>query len=354
VGAAGSGRSADALAEALELAAAVTADPAQARAALTEALAIWQRSGALPAADRMLVLLGRLPGADGTQRAEARAAADRLAERGVRTVDGSPLLPPDGAAAPLRIWVLGRFEVCVGGQPVPLPAWRSRQARTLVKLLVARRGRPVPRGELCELLWPDDEPQRTGHRLSVLLSVLRTVLDPQRLWPADRYLRADPTGISLDLRHASVDAEILLRDAAHAAEESRRGRPDRAREILTEVDAMYRGDAFEEDPYEEWADALREQVRAARLGALRDLAGLARRAGDTEQAVGCLVRLLVADPFDEPAHRMLVGVLRAAGRHGEARRAFDRWTRAMRSIDAPEPDPALLRGSRAEAPLTPR
>ncbi|MEN3358801.1 MAG: hypothetical protein V7637_2783 [Mycobacteriales bacterium] len=357
VGAARVGRAADSLAESLELAAAVTADAAGARAALAEALTIWQRSGALPAADRVLVLLGRLPGADGSQRAQARAAAGRLNDRGVRIVEGSPLLPPDGAAAPVRVQVLGGFEVWVGGQPVPLPAWRSRQARTLVKVLVARRGRPVPRLELCELLWPDDQPRRTGHRLSVLLSVLRAVLDPQRLWPADRYLRADDTGIWLDLRHTSVDAELLLRDAAHAGDLIRRGQSERAREILTELDAAHRGDAFDDEPYAEWADPLREQARAARLRALRDLAGLSRHTGDWDQAVGCLVRLLAADPFDEPAHRALVDVLRSAGRHGEAHRAFDRWAQAMVSIDVPAPDPAVLRAGpagRADAPLTPR
>jgi hypothetical protein len=31
-----------------------------------------------------------------------------------------------------------------------------------------------------------------------------------------------------------------------------------------------------------------------------------------------------------------------AGRHGEARRAFERWRLAMRDIDAPAPDPRLL------------
>jgi DNA-binding SARP family transcriptional activator len=55
------------------------------------------------------------------------------------------------------------------------------------------------------------------------------------------------------------------------------------------------------------------------------------------------VRLLVADPYDEQVHRMLVRTLARAGRHGEARRSFDRWVAAMRVIDAPLPDPAVLR-----------
>ncbi|MFD0742749.1 tetratricopeptide repeat protein [Phytohabitans flavus] len=334
-------RQADVLAEALELAAAVSGEAGQARAALAEAEAIWRRAGAEPAADRVRVLLGRLPGADGPQRWAAREAAKRLVALGVPAVEGAPLLPAE--AAPVRVSVLGRFEVVVGGQPVPLPAWRSRQARTLLKILIARRGRPVPRGELCELLWPDDEPSRTAHRLSVLLSAVRNVLDPSRQRPADHYLRADPAGVCFDIGRVALDAEDLLRDAAHGLRLAREGHAERAREILAEVDAAYRGDAFGDEPYEGWADGLREEARAVWLRALRELAELCRQAGDLDQAATTLVRLLVADPYDEPAHRGLVEALRVAGRHGEAQRAFERWAGAMRSIDAPVPTAAILR-----------
>ncbi|WP_345510072.1 tetratricopeptide repeat protein [Phytohabitans houttuyneae] len=340
-------RQADVLAEALELAAAVGGEAGPARTALAEAEAIWCRAGAQPAADRVRVLLGRLPGADGPQRWAAREAAKRLVALGVPAVDGAPLLPVE--AAPVRVCVLGRFDVVVGGQPVPLPAWRSRQARTLLKILIARRGRPVPRGELCELLWPDDDAARTAHRLSVLLSAVRNVLDPSRQRPADHYLRADPAGVCFDVGRVTLDVEDLLRDAAHGLRLAREGHAERAREILAEVDAAYRGDAFDDEPYETWADGLREEARAVWLRALRELAELCRRAGDLDQAATTLVRLLVADPYDEPAHRALVEVLRVAGRHGEAQRAFARWAGAMRSIDAPVPTATILRAGRASA-----
>ncbi len=310
---------------------------------LTEALVLWQRAGAVPAADRILVLLGRLPGAAGPDRMAAKEAGSRLLALGVRAVDGAPVLPAEGVSAPLHIRVLGGFEVLVGGRPVPMTAWRSRQARTLVKMLVARRGRPIPRAEVCEILWPDDDPARTAHRLSVLLSVVRGVLDPAKAWEPDHYLRADLTGLSLDLSHATVDAIDLLRDTAHADQLARSGEEARARVLLAEVDAGYPGDAFDEEPYEAWANALREETRAVWMRALRTAAELARRAGEHDQAITTLVRLLAADPLDESAHRLLVGVLVEAGRHGEARRAFDRWGRAMRSIDAPGPPDSVLR-----------
>jgi DNA-binding SARP family transcriptional activator len=342
--AARSGRSVPALAESLELAAAVSSDVDIARAHLHEALTLWTAAGAPPFVDRILVLLGRLPGAGGSDRVAAREAGQRLVALGVRAVAGEPALPADGVSSPLHVRVLGGFEVVAGGRPVKMTAWRSRQARTLVKMLVARRGRPIPRGEVCEILWPDDEPQRTAHRLSVLLSVVRGVLDASKAWDPDHYIRADAAGVSLDLTHVTVDALDLMRDAAHAEQLARSGDVARARELLLEVDTAYHGDAFDEEPYEEWAGPLREEARAAWTRSLRTSAELSLGLGEPEQAVTTLVRLLTADPLDESAHRQLVEVLVDSGRHGEARRAWERWAAAMRSIDAPEPSTSALRG----------
>ena len=339
-------RQADALGEALELAAALSHESGEARTALREAGAIWRQAGADPAADHVLVRLGRLPGADGSDRAAAESAADRLRALGVPQPEDTHQVAGHGAATPLQIRVLGTFDVLVGGQPVPLPAWRSRQARTLLKILVARRGRPVRRGELCETLWPDDEPHRTAHRLSVLLSAVRTVLDPIRLRPADYYLRADLTGVCLDISRVAVDVEDMLRDAEHGLALAAAGESDRARTVLAGVDDAYRGDAFDDEPCADWADALREEARAGWIQALRQLARLHRQAGGLDQAATLLVRLLSVDQHDESAHRALVEVLIRAKRRGEARRAFGRWVEAMRSIDAPPPDPAILLGAR--------
>ena len=349
VDAARAGRRLDHLAESLELAAAVSADPAVTRSHLLEAETIWRRAGATPAADRISLLRAGLPGADGAERAEGVAAAERLVRLGVQ----DPAGPAEGATAPLRVRVLGGFEVEVEGRPVPLAAWRSKQARTLIKILVARRGRPVRRSELCELLWPDDDPARTGHRLSVLLSVVRAVLDPQHLWSVDHYLRADLLGLSMDLTHVAVDAENLLSDAAFGRQLITDGQPESARTVLAEVDRQYRGPVFEEELSDGWATDLREEVRSVWLRTLRELADLSRAAGDWRQTATVLTRLLTADPYDEDAHHLLVRMMVRSRRHGEARRAFGRWVAAMREIGAPPPDPCVLGPGQAGASPSP-
>ncbi len=261
----------------------------------------------------------------------------------MRHVNGHPVSAA-GAAVPVQVEVLGGFRVSVEDEEVPVTAWRSRQARTLVKILAGRRGRPVTRAWLCETLWPDDDPAKTGHRLSVLLATVRGVLDPERRWPTDRFVAADLSGVWLDLRHVALDAETLIRDAEVAAALMDDGQVDRAGEILADINARYRGDAFEDEPGEEWADGVREEVRAAWQRSVRRLAALARRAGRVGDAQTLLVRLLVADPYDEKVHELLVKSLLGAGRRGEARRAFERWRTAMRDIGAPVPDPAFLGG----------
>lgn len=233
-------RSADLVAEALTLCSETAEEPANARAQLGEALSIWDGGGAVVAAARVCVMLGWLVTADGIDRSRAREATRLLQRLGVSRVYGHPLTQAPTAAT-VVVEVLGTFAVRVGGTDVPLPAWRSRQARTLVKILAGHRGRVVTRSWLCELLWPDDDPARTGHRLSVLLATVRGVLDPERDWPVDRYVAADQYGIRLDLRHVEIDAEALLRDAVHAGELIEREDDVLAVEILSHVDARYRG-----------------------------------------------------------------------------------------------------------------
>ncbi len=344
----------DLLAEALELAGTCADDPDTARRHLLEAHGIWTDGGAAPASRRVEAMLGWLEGADSADRMRGREAVTDLRRRGVHQVYGRSLTA-EGSPATVAVAVLGVFRVSVGGAEVPLAAWRSKQARTLVKILAARRGRPATREWLREALWPDDDPARTGHRLSVLLATVRTVLDPRRQWPVDRYVAADLTGVWLDVRHVSLDADLVIRDADHAARLLAAADSEddpsaaslavsRACALLSDLDRRYTGEAFEDEPSQPWADGLREEARAAWLQSLRRLANRRGAQGRTGEAETLLIRLLAADPHDERVHRMLVRTLLRAGRHGEARRAFDRWTQAMVELGAPPPDPSVLLG----------
>jgi len=306
------------MAEALELEG-LAAPSARARAgALEQAVAIWHELGnPLGEARAQLALAAGLT--DERRAAVAREAEGRLRELGARpqmdAVDPEP-------AAPLAIEALGRFRVLRDGAPVPRSAWRSRKARDLLKMLVARHGRPVSRDALIEALWPEEDPALCANRLSVALSTLRGVLDPERAFAADHFVVSDAGAVSLDLDHVAVDLEGFLREAAAGLALHDEGHAEHAHARLSAAEAAYAGDLLEEDLYEDWAVAPREQARDTYVRVARRLAADAQAAGDHDGAVRLLLRVLERDAYDEDAHLALVLALVEAGRHGEARRAF--------------------------------
>ncbi len=312
------------LAEALELRATVV-DRVAARAALKEAHQIWQEAGAVHDADRIVVELARLAPTSIPDRLAARLALARLSTSGVLDprgrIDGS-------AACRVRIVTFGRFEVLVDGVAVPPETWQSRRARDLLRLLVCRRGRAVPRMEICEVLWPDDDPDRTIHRLSVLLSIVRGVVGSDALI-------TDRACVALDPARVQVDVEQFLTDVGDATALHERGAEPDAAALLSDAVDGYVDEPFADAPYDDATTALRDEARAAFLQALRLLGTLCRRRGDHHRAAAYLRRLLGEDRYDEDAHRTLIAVLGRAGQHGQARLAAARYRSAMAELGLP-------------------
>lgn len=81
----------------------------------------------------------------------------RLQRLARRLVYGKPSDAEEQAGVAVRC--LGAFRVTRAGEPVPVAAWQSKKARTLLKVLLARRGRSTTRDHL-EILWPG-EPSRS-------------------------------------------------------------------------------------------------------------------------------------------------------------------------------------------------
>ncbi|MEU5943041.1 BTAD domain-containing putative transcriptional regulator [Micromonospora sp. NPDC047548] len=333
------GRRRATLIQALQLIVLAAPDPRAAAGLLDDAAALSRETGDRAEEAAVRLIAARLRGRPARRGAEG--AEQQLRRCGVRLDVGVA----DGLTAmTLRvpavvIHTLGDFRVFRAGALVPYGEWQSKKARDLLKILVAQRGRAVPRIRLMELLWPDESPSRTANRLSVLLSTLRRVLGTGRHGEAGAVL-ADRGSVAIDLDVVDVDVEAFLTAAEEAQAAQRAGQPDAAR-LLARADELYGGDFLADDPYEDWAQPLRDEAQAAHTSVLR---ALAQHAPDTDQKLVYLMRLVHRDPYDEDTHLELVQVLQAAGRHGEAQRRYRAYVDRMRELGI-RPSGGLLPGN---------
>jgi DNA-binding SARP family transcriptional activator len=160
---------------------------------------------------------------------------------------------------------------------------------------------------------------------------LRDQLEPGGVVePPSSFVVATRGGYALDRRRVWVDAdafEQLVTDGCAVA-----GKDDeRARDLIRDGVAMYRGDFLADEPYSEWALPERDRLRDLAAGALRILAEIETRQGDLAGATATLVRLTDLEPFDIDVHRELFSLLLRRGRRSETLRRYETLRRRMLS-----------------------
>jgi DNA-binding SARP family transcriptional activator len=186
----------------------------------------------------------------------------------------------------------------------------------------------------------------------VALTTVRGVLDPRRE-AADEYVIADKDAVALNVDALDIDLEWFLSAAAEGLSSLRRGDVEGGLPTLEAAAGGYCGDFLEENPYDDWAVAAREEARAAFVAVSRALA-LQVASSHPDEAVPHLLRILEIDRYDEQANLGLVAALVGAGRHGEAHRHYLNYRHAMDDLGVePAPFPSGERAAPA-GPERPR
>jgi ATP/maltotriose-dependent transcriptional regulator MalT/DNA-binding SARP family transcriptional activator len=319
-------------ADAVTLQAAATGDPDLAG----ESIKAWEKIGDPIGWARAIISCARVLD-DSTARTELRNVHSRMREIGCRQLETAATsalagLRPEPASR-IRVETLGRVRVVRDGQVVDVSTWKSRKARDLLKVLISRRGRPLTRDHAIEILWPGQTPAEVGNRLNVILSTIRSQLDPRRTAGPEGVVPSDGDAFRLDCEHVEIDVEQFLADAANGLRLVREDRETDATPYLRRAEACYTGDFLEECRYDEWAAPLREEARATYREVATRLAGQSRRAGDADAAIRYLLRALECDPYDERSHLDLVTVLAASGRPGDARRHYRTYCSRMDELE---------------------
>ena len=245
-----------------------------------------------------------------------------------------------GAAPALRVFCLGRFQVERNGTAIKDVQWKSRRARTLIKLLAAQGGRSITRDRITDLLWPKASPDRHPALFSSLLHRLRRVIDPP-----DASARASSCviqeGDQVLLNRDRVWTDVTAFTAA--VKEARQMRSARAdqRDVLKAWEkavGWYSGSLLPEDVYEDWALPEREQLRRLYTEALDAAAEISDTLGDAGRSHVLYERMFSFDPCHDQACRWLMARHAADGQRNKAVRVYERHELAVRKELDIEPD----------------
>lgn len=237
----------------------------------------------------------------------------------------------------LRIFTFGRTRLESGEAPLS-GDWLSHRPGELLKYLAVERGRVVQVDELLEVFWVGTV--RAGaSNVRQAIHTLRDRLEPQRTrHKQSSFVLAIRGGYELDRERVWIDADDFESSARKGLDLVGRGDGEAAEPSLLRAASLYQGDFMEDEPYAEWAIAERERLRDLAAHVLRAVADLRLRRGDADGGLEALSRLAEVEPFDDRAHRDLIGLLLRQGRHAEAQRRYDVLRRRFRRAFGTEPD----------------
>jgi predicted ATPase/DNA-binding SARP family transcriptional activator/DNA-binding CsgD family transcriptional regulator len=230
---------------------------------------------------------------------------------------------------PVRLHLLGCFGVWVGSRTVSEGAWHLRKARNLVKLLALTPGHRLHREQLMDLLWPDLARMATSNNLRRALHVARRALEPDPSVPYYLVSHGEHLALCPD-GPLWVDIEAFEEAAATA----RRSRDPAAYRAALD---LYAGDLLPADPYEDWAEDRRRQLRQIYLDLLVEMADLCEERGDLGAAIDALREATSEEPGHEQAHAELMRLYARSGQRHKALRQYERLRQALRREFGTEP-----------------
>ncbi|WP_427925088.1 AfsR/SARP family transcriptional regulator [Streptomyces sp. cg40] len=223
------------------------------------------------------------------------------------------------ASAALRFAVLGAVRVWRDGTEVdPGPPLR----RTLLALLLARAGSPVPLPEIVDGLWAQDPPARAVNMVHRHVGELRRLLEPELPSRAEgSWLVRGADGYRLTVPGGSVDL-LRFRELASAARALRRsGQQEQAVEIFTEALALWHGPAAG-CPVQAPTHPVFTGLDLEYAAAVREAADTALDCGTADRVLSALSDSAARYPFDEGLQSRLVLALAATGRRAEAQEVY--------------------------------
>lgn len=231
---------------------------------------------------------------------------------------------------PLGLSCFGQFSATHDGIPIPEERWNSLHAQLIV-VYIALRG-PTTRDQLIDLLWPDENLEKTGVRLRSTLLLLRKVLRPPWL-SSSNYIVYQNERYKFD---PNVVVTTDVQQFQHWIRLARQQRPGTRYHACAQALTYYTGE-FLSGWYHEWVLSQREQLATDWLWAQEEYTEGLLVQGKLSEAEDYARQIVTTDPFRERAWQLLLNTLRQQGRPAEAMQVYKSWAERLNDEFGLEP-----------------
>jgi DNA-binding SARP family transcriptional activator len=257
-----------------------------------------------------------------------------LPRRSVTTVTGVRAIQ----GVSIRYAVLGPVRAWQGDVELDLG---SPQQRSVLAVLLLRRGRSVTVGELIDAVWGEEPPTAAVSVLRTYVSRLRKVLDQQRdTAGAPQVIVSVADGYLAHVPEDALDLSVFEQQVAEANRRQAAGELPAAADLLR--DSL---DGWETTPLAGLPGPLAETERSRliekRLTALETLLDIDIQLGRHREAIAQLTSLVTEHPLRERLSLLLMLALYRSGRQAEALAAYRRTRDILVADLGVEPGPPL-------------
>jgi predicted ATPase/DNA-binding SARP family transcriptional activator len=208
-----------------------------------------------------------------------------------------------------EVRILGPLEIVGSAGPVRLSA---RQHRRLVAALLVEQGKTRSADVLVDALWGSSPPASSPKVLQTYVSKLRTQL------PACARIETRGGGYALELDEDALDAGRFERLLAEARTAARDGNPALAASLLRRGLGLWRGQAYGELAYEEFARGEVERLEELRLVALEERIEAELQLGREAELLPELRSLAYTHPLRERLQAQAMLALYRCGHQADA------------------------------------
>ncbi|MEA3435397.1 MAG: BTAD domain-containing putative transcriptional regulator [Thermodesulfobacteriota bacterium] len=243
----------------------------------------------------------------------------------------------------LRIKTLGGFEIFRGDTSMDENEWKRSQPKELLKSILSRGGKKIPKDLLMEDLWSEGEKEATERKFKVILHRLRKSLEPDM----DKnfkssYIHLKDNLVSLDNELCRVDVDYFSSLIEKGKIKEKEGDLKTAISLYTKAVDKYRGNFLSKDIYARWAELKREELKKTYISILLKLARLHEDSKAVRKAISFYKKAIQADSVLETAYQRLMTLYSEQGKQNKVLEVYKTCKKALQDELDTKPDQVTI------------